>query len=120
MVKQEAGVKKEESEAEEGSEANTEEIDEEPKKKKAKAEEKKPKKKAADDGNALEVSLGGTTKLCVRSWKKKTLIDIRQYYTTADGEEKPGKKGISLNKDAWEKLCSHIDDVRQAVEEMES
>ena len=35
------------------------------------------------------------------------LIDIREYYDDKkSGEEKPGKKGISLNPDQWNALVS--------------
>lgn len=38
----------------------------------------------------------------VREFKGMILIDIREYYETADGEMKPGKKGIALNSEQWE------------------
>lgn len=38
----------------------------------------------------------------VREFKGMILIDIREYYETADGEMKPGKKGIALNPAQWE------------------
>lgn len=38
----------------------------------------------------------------VREFKGMILIDIREYYETADGEMRPGKKGIALNPEQWE------------------
>ncbi|KAJ7132749.1 transcriptional Coactivator p15-domain-containing protein [Mycena crocata] len=51
------------------------------------------------------VDLGKNKRACVRSFKGKTLIDIREFYADKDsGELKPGKKGISLPVDQWEEL----------------
>ncbi|KAJ8076476.1 hypothetical protein AAF712_000153 [Marasmius tenuissimus] len=49
------------------------------------------------------VDLGKKKRATVRSFKGKALVDIREFYG-ADGDEKPGKKGISLNEDQWEML----------------
>lgn len=42
--------------------------------------------------------LGKKKRAVVRSFKGVALLDIREYYGEP-GEEKPGKKGISLNLD---------------------
>ncbi|KAF8973257.1 RNA polymerase II transcriptional coactivator [Flammula alnicola] len=44
------------------------------------------------------IDLGKKKRAVVRSFKGVVLLDIREYYG-ADGEEKPGKKGISLTLD---------------------
>jgi hypothetical protein len=41
------------------------------------------------------IDLGKKRRAVVRSFKGTALLDIREYYGT-EGEEKPGKKGISL------------------------
>lgn len=41
------------------------------------------------------IDLGKKKRATVRSFKGTPLLDIREFYG-ADGEEKPGKKGISL------------------------
>lgn len=47
--------------------------------------------------------LGKMKFIDVREYKGITLIDIREYYEDKkSGEMKPGKKGISLQKDQWE------------------
>jgi len=41
------------------------------------------------------IDLGKKRRAVVRSFKGMSLLDIREYYGT-EGDEKPGKKGISL------------------------
>ncbi|KIM91823.1 hypothetical protein PILCRDRAFT_809789 [Piloderma croceum F 1598] len=49
------------------------------------------------------VDLGKKKRATVRTFKGITLLDIREFYG-ADGDEKPGKKGISLTIDQWDAL----------------
>jgi len=49
------------------------------------------------------IDLGKKKRATVRTFKGNTLIDIREFYG-ADGDEKPGKKGISLTVEQWEAL----------------
>ncbi|EPT04978.1 hypothetical protein FOMPIDRAFT_85531 [Fomitopsis schrenkii] len=49
------------------------------------------------------VDLGRKRRATVRAFKGKPLLDIREYYGQ-EGDENPGKKGIALNQDEWEKL----------------
>ncbi|KAJ6625622.1 transcriptional Coactivator p15-domain-containing protein [Mycena sp. CBHHK59/15] len=51
------------------------------------------------------INLGKNKRATVRHFKGNTFIDIREFYT-ANGEDKPGKKGISLGLEQWEKLKS--------------
>eukprot|EP00640_Fibrocapsa_japonica_P005544 CAMPEP_0113943828 /NCGR_PEP_ID=MMETSP1339-20121228/28399_1 /TAXON_ID=94617 /ORGANISM="Fibrocapsa japonica" /LENGTH=98 /DNA_ID=CAMNT_0000948795 /DNA_START=58 /DNA_END=354 /DNA_ORIENTATION=+ /assembly_acc=CAM_ASM_000762 len=61
--------------------------------------------------------LGKMKKVNVRTFKGRVLIDIREYYLHSDsGEERPGKKGISLNPDQWEALKEIMSDVDNAIE----
>nr|CAD7260567.1 unnamed protein product [Timema shepardi]CAD7573622.1 unnamed protein product [Timema californicum] len=50
----------------------------------------------------------------VREFKGKVFVDIREYYE-ADGELKPGKKGISLSTSQWHKLKDIVDEVDEVV-----
>ena len=48
----------------------------------------------------------------VREFKGKTYIDIREYYVDKSTmETKPGKKGISLNCEQYQKLKTIISDI---------
>lgn len=51
----------------------------------------------------------------MRKWKTGPLVDIREYYVK-DGQELPGKKGISLTKAQWEKLLEHADEITATLE----
>ena len=43
-------------------------------------------------------------------------VNIREYYES-DGSLKPGKKGIALSADQWNKLKEVLDKVDKALEE---
>ena len=51
----------------------------------------------SSDGDKY-IDLGKKKRATVRSFKGIPLLDIREFYG-ADGQEKPGKKGISLTLD---------------------
>ncbi|CAH8450841.1 uncharacterized protein DC041_0006444 [Schistosoma bovis] len=63
------------------------------------------------------IDLTGKKFACVREFRGRAFVDIREYYEDkSSGELKPGKKGISLNLEQWEYLKSSIgeldDDIR--------
>ena len=48
-------------------------------------------------------------KVCVSTFKGHTLVNIREYYVDKiTGEEKPGSKGITLNKEQWDTLLELV------------
>ena len=60
--------------------------------------------------------LGNMKKVCVRDFKGKTYIDIREYYVDKSTmDTRPGKKGISLNTLQYQKLKSIMDDIDHAL-----
>jgi len=56
------------------------------------------------------IELGKKRRATVRAFKGALLLDIREFYEQG-GEEKPGKKGISLSLEQWESLKSHMDTI---------
>ncbi|KAK4178325.1 transcriptional Coactivator p15-domain-containing protein [Triangularia setosa] len=48
------------------------------------------------EGNAYW-ELGNNRRVGASKFKNVTLVNLREYYTTPDGELRPGKKGISLS-----------------------
>merc|ERR1712020_752908 len=56
--------------------------------------------------------VGGMKFVKVREFKGKTYIDIREYYVDKSTmETKPGKKGISLNCEQYQKLKTLIPEI---------
>ncbi|XP_078344493.1 uncharacterized protein LOC144630053 [Oculina patagonica] len=92
-------------------------------------EEIKPKKKAKQEKSSKATSsskkdeevgvfeIAAKRRVSVRKFKGKILVDIREFYE-ADGELRPGKKGISLKVEEWEKLKNLAGDIDEAIEQM--
>ncbi|KAG2078981.1 PC4-domain-containing protein [Suillus decipiens] len=57
------------------------------------------------------VQLGQKKRVTVREFKGKILVDIREFYGKDNEDEKPGKKGISLNTDQWACLKKSINTI---------
>lgn len=55
-------------------------------------------------------SLGRRRNLAVGTYNRAVLIHIREYFE-ADGELKPGKKGIALSSNQWAALKEKFHDV---------
>ncbi|KAI1778337.1 transcriptional Coactivator p15-domain-containing protein [Hypoxylon cercidicola] len=60
-----------------------------------------------DEGNSFW-SLGGTRRATVSNFKGKTFVNIREYYSDAAGDLKPGKKGIMLTPEQYIKFLEAI------------
>jgi hypothetical protein len=53
----------------------------------------------------------------IRTFRGKVIIDIREYYEDkTTGETKPGKKGIALSVDQWEKLKDSIGIIDERIQ----
>ncbi|XP_035231482.1 activated RNA polymerase II transcriptional coactivator p15-like, partial [Stegodyphus dumicola] len=77
-----------------------------------KSKNEKPSSSSNEDSNMFKLSK--MRYVSVREFRGKVMVDIREYYD-ADGELKPGKKGICLNMEQWNALKEHIDDIDAAV-----
>ena len=90
------------------------------KREKEKNKEKKEKKKEENDDIIVgekEVAflLDQRKRVTVHKFKGQLKVDIREYYDDK-GEMKPGKKGLSLNLDNWNKLKEFMDKIDEAID----
>jgi Transcriptional Coactivator p15 (PC4) len=53
----------------------------------------------------------------IGKFRGKTLVSIREFYTSDDGELLPGKKGISLSLDQWKKLVESTEKINDMINE---
>ncbi|GAA5985463.1 hypothetical protein JCM11641_007076 [Rhodosporidiobolus odoratus] len=99
------------------------------KKKKEQEEEKQEKRKVGtarrssltteenDDGETF-IDLEKNRRVTIRKFKKQTLVDIREFYNDG-GDMKPGKKGISLTVQQYDRLKKAMSMIDKAIDELE-
>ena len=63
------------------------------------------------------IAISNSRFVTVSKFKNKVRVDIREYFLNADGERKPGKKGISLSLDEWKKLKANIREIEQFIKD---
>ena len=73
---------------------------------------KKPKVEAEDN---MSWSLGKNRFVKLSEFKGKWYVNIREFYD-ADGELKPGKKGIMLTMEQWYKFKQIIPDLEESIQ----
>eukprot|EP01032_Pedospumella_encystans_P030863 gene30863-34833_t len=65
----------------------------------------KKQKTTEETSNGTLFDLGKLKKVSVSKFKGQMLVNFREYYVDkSTGEEKPGSKGITLNKSQWEEF----------------
>lgn len=57
-----------------------------------------------------------TLQVSLATFKGRTYVDIRLYYTDADGQLKPTKKGVTVPPDLWDQFRQGV---RLAEEELQ-
>ncbi|KAK3989301.1 RNA polymerase [Cladorrhinum sp. PSN332] len=67
----------------------------------------------AEGNNYWEI--GTNRRIGSSKFKNATLVNIREYYTTPDGESRPGKKGISLSLEQYKALLKAIPQLNEEL-----
>lgn len=96
--------------------------DEQPKQKKKKVEKPKPPKEEKKAAASKTTGKNGEQMfqiakmrfVTVSEFRGKVMVGIREFYE-ADGDLRPGKKGISLNLEQWNSLKDQISEIDDAV-----
>ncbi|GAW12966.1 hypothetical protein ANO14919_023400 [Xylariales sp. No.14919] len=60
-----------------------------------------------DEGNSFW-PLSDTRRIAIQNFKGKSYINIREYYSDASGELRPGKKGIMLTLEQYNALLNAV------------
>lgn len=63
---------------------------------------------------SFDIALSGKRKASISVFKGKPMVSIREFYEK-DGEQKPGKKGISLPPEQWHKLVAGFGQLEAAL-----
>ncbi|KAE9412885.1 hypothetical protein Angca_005482, partial [Angiostrongylus cantonensis] len=82
-------------------------------------DDKTPIKKSKSAGNKLKnadgeemIEIGNMRYVTVRNFRGKALVDIREYYLDkSSGEMRPGKKGISLNREQYQNFKAVLNEI---------
>lgn len=71
------------------------------------------KRKPQDDHT---FDLGAKKRVTVKQFNGVSIVDIREYYEDKETKElRPGKKGIALTQEVWNKLLLAKDDIDNAL-----
>ncbi|CAG8773395.1 520_t:CDS:2, partial [Dentiscutata erythropus] len=98
-------------------EDESEDSEDSPASKNPKGQDKKGDRRENEQGEAY-FQLSDKKRVTVREFKNMILIDFREYFRK-DGEYLPGKKGMSLQVDQWNKLKEQIDDIDAEIKKLE-
>jgi len=80
------------------------------------AKRKKEESDEDDDDVGGKIPLGSKKFISISEFRGKKLVDVREWYGD-DDDLKPGKKGISLSKDQFEKLVSYAPKILKKMDE---
>ncbi len=71
---------------------------------------------SGDDQNEKNsFQLSNNRFITISEFRNKVRVDIREYYLNDSGEKKPGKKGISLSLEEWNKMKDLMPKIESAI-----
>ncbi|KAH8695905.1 putative RNA polymerase II transcriptional coactivator [Talaromyces proteolyticus] len=81
---------------------------------KSRSKRVKTSSKKTDSNGDTYWEISNLRRVTVSTFKGKTLVHVREYYEK-DGQELPGKKGISLPIEQFSALISHLPEIEEAL-----
>ncbi|XP_024379708.1 RNA polymerase II transcriptional coactivator KIWI isoform X1 [Physcomitrium patens] len=72
---------------------------------------------SGDGDSVVAVELSRNRKVVVKKFKGKVFVDIREFFNK-EGNELPGKKGISLPLDQWKMFQSHFTGIQELIQSL--
>jgi hypothetical protein len=69
---------------------------------------------SSSDDKEPKFELGKMRYATVREFRGKVMVDLREFYN-ADGDIRPGKKGLALSLEQWNTLKEHMGDIDAAI-----
>jgi len=70
----------------------------------------------SDDGDESKFEIGKNRFVTVCDFRGKKMVNIREFYQNDDGDMKPGKKGIALTIEQWNKLKDQMEEIDDALD----
>ena len=67
------------------------------------------------DNSSKAFQLNKNRFVSISEFRGQVRVDIREFYFDDNGDRRPGKKGISLSMDEWNKLKSHLPKIDKAI-----
>lgn len=61
------------------------------------------------------LAISPSRRVTVTKFREQVYVNIREFYKGPDGEEKPGKKGISLTIPQWRVIASSVDAINEQI-----
>mmetsp|Transcript_97551 Transcript_97551/g.172703 ORF Transcript_97551/g.172703 Transcript_97551/m.172703 type:complete len:181 (-) Transcript_97551:79-621(-) len=74
--------------------------------------------KSTEDGDYYVMLAGERRRARVTNFNGRIVVDIREYYE-ADGEMKPGKKGIMLGVEDWQELFKAGPEINEQIKKLQ-
>lgn len=69
-------------------------------------------------GDEVRFELGKMKFATVSEFRGRKMVNIREFYMNGEGELRPGKKGIALMPDQWEKLKNNMDEIDEVLDNL--